>query len=99
MPPFNNWIIDLLVCVEQHLRLDDVEFIARATVGYLCQFTFLFTVVFREHHLGWQAAATPSCIQIISFASLTLPNQPPSESILIAHAFPVPPFAENVSNP
>ena len=32
--PFNDWIVALPIRVEQHLRPDDVEFIARATEGH-----------------------------------------------------------------
>ena len=50
--PFNNWSIALLICIEQHLCPDDVEFIADATDGHLGQFTSFFTITLRGHHFG-----------------------------------------------
>ena len=73
--PFNDWIVALPIRVEQHLRPDDVEFIARATEGHDGQFTSFFTVTLRGHHLGRRSAATPSRIRIIPAAS---PNPVPS---------------------
>ena len=97
--PFNDWIIALPVRVEQYLRPDDVEFIARATEGHDGQFTSFFTVTLRGYHLGRRAAATPSRIRVIPVGS---PNPVPTPNISgtygqhgipMAQAYPVPPAA------
>ena len=90
--PFNDWIIALPIRVEQHLRVDDVEFIARATEGHDGQFTSFFAVTLRGYHLGRRSAATPSRIRVIHPAGSPVPNHIPSNhGIPTAQAYPVPP--------
>ena len=57
--------IAFLIQVEQHLQVDDVEFMARDTDGHQGQFISFFVVTLCRYYFGRQLAATPSQICVI----------------------------------